>query len=160
QARLWQRRSLAVLGMILALVLLFILPLTLAISTIADNADSIVDWVKGLVMRGPPRLPDWVANLPIVGPRISTAWNELVQSGVAAVQPKLAPYAKSVTGWLFEQAGVVGALTLQFVLTIIIAAVMYASGEEAAAVLRRFGHRLGGPRGEDAVVLAGKAIRA
>jgi predicted PurR-regulated permease PerM len=37
---------------------------------------------------------------------------------------------------------------------------MYAGGEDAAAVLRRFGHRLGGQRGEDAVVLAGKAIRA
>src|SRR5262249_25524742 len=46
QGRLWKRRSLAVVAMILGLVLLFILPLTLAISTIADNADAIVDWVK------------------------------------------------------------------------------------------------------------------
>jgi hypothetical protein len=38
-------------------------------------------------------------------------------------------------------------------------AVLYASGEKAAGV-RRFGYRLGGERGESAVVLAGQAARA
>ena len=52
-----------------------------------------------------------------------------------------------------------GALTLQFLLTVVIAGVMYAQGESAAAMVRRFGRRLAGQRGEDAVVLAGKAIR-
>ncbi len=51
-----------------------------------------------------------------------------------------------------------GALTLQFLLTVI-AGMMYAGGESAADVVRRFGFKLGGQRGEDAVVLAGKAIR-
>jgi predicted PurR-regulated permease PerM len=54
---------------------------------------------------------------------------------------------------------VLGALTLQFLLTVVIAAMMYAGGESLAAVVRRFGFKLGGQRGEDAVVLAGKAIR-
>ena len=44
-------------------------------------------------------------------------------------------------------------------LTIIIAAVMYSGGETAARGVRKFGARLGGPRGEDAVVLAAQAIR-
>src|SRR4030095_11936352 len=50
--------------------------------------------------------------------------------------------------------------TLQLVLTVFIAGVMYAHGEGAAAVVRRVGLRIGGPRGEEAVVPAGKAIRA
>ena len=79
--------------------------------------------------------------------------------GVSGIEAKVTPYAKQVTGWLFSQAGVVGALTLQFVLTVVIAGVMYAQGESAAAEALRFGRRLGGPRGEGAVVLAGKAIR-
>ena len=44
-------------------------------------------------------------------------------------------------------------------LTVVIAGMMYAGGESAAAVVRRFGFKLGGQRGEDAVILAGKAIR-
>jgi predicted PurR-regulated permease PerM len=159
EARLWRRRSLAVLVMVLLLLLVFVLPLTLAISTIAANADEVVNWLKTLISQGPPQLPDWVGQLPLVGPKLVAAWSDLVASGVAGLEAKVTPYAKEVTGWLFAQAGVVGALTLQFVLTVVIAGLMYAQGEAAAERVRRFGHKLGGQRGEDAVVLAGKAIR-
>ena len=37
---------------------------------------------------------------------------------------------------------------------------MYSGGETAASGVRRFGRRLAGPRGEDSVLLAGKAIRS
>ena len=159
QARLWRRRSLAVLAMVLILLLLFVLPLTLAISTIAVNAEEVAAWIRLLISRGPPQLPGWVGRLPIVGPRLTMAWNDLVASGVAGLEAQVTPYIRQVTGWLLAQAGVVGALTLQFLLTVVIAGMMYAGGESAAAVVRRFGLKLGGQRGEDAVVLAGKAIR-
>ena len=160
QARLWNRRGLAVLAMVLILLLLFVLPLTLAISTIAANAEDVVEGLKGLISHGPPELPEWIGRLPLVGPKLVAAWNELVASGVAGLRAKVTPYAKPFTAWLFAQAGVVGALTLQFLLTVAIAGVMYAQGEAAAAVMQRFGRRLGGPHGEAAVVLAGQAIRA
>jgi predicted PurR-regulated permease PerM len=160
QARLWNRRGLAVLAMVLILLLLFALPLTLAISTIAVNAEEVVERLKGLISNGPPELPGWIGRLPLVGPKLLAAWNELVASGVAGLRAKVAPYAKPFTAWLFAQAGVVGALTLQFLLTVAIAGVMYAQGEAGAALARRFGLRLGGPHGEAAVVLAGQAIRA
>jgi predicted PurR-regulated permease PerM len=159
EQKLWRRRSLAVLVMVLILLLLFMLPVTLAISTIAANADEVYLWVKALIGRGPPQLPDWVGQLPFVGARLTDAWNAQVASGVSGLEAQVMPHAKQVTGWLFAQAGVVGALTLQFLLTIVIAGLMYARGEGAAAAMRRFGHKLGGKRGEDAVVLAGKAIR-
>jgi predicted PurR-regulated permease PerM len=53
----------------------------------------------------------------------------------------------------------VGVLLLQFLLTVLIAAVMYSTGEEAAALVRRFARRLGAERGVGAVELAGGAIR-
>jgi predicted PurR-regulated permease PerM len=159
EEKLWHRRGLAVLVMVLILLLLFVLPLTMAISTIAANADDVVTWFKALISQGPPELPKWVVELPFVGPKAATAWNELVASGVSGVEAKVTPYARQVTGWLFSQAGVVGALTLQFVLTVVIAGVMYANGETAASTMRLFGRRVGGPRGEDAIVLASKAIR-
>jgi predicted PurR-regulated permease PerM len=159
QARLWKRRSLAVLVMVVILLLLFVLPLTLAISTIVSNAEEVVAWVRLLISRGAPTLPGWVERLPLVGTRLTQAWNELVAAGVAGLEDKVTPYIRQVTAWLLAQAGVVGALTLQFLLTVVIAGMMYAGGESAANVVRRFGFKLGGQRGEDAVVLAGKAIR-
>ena len=159
QARLWKRRSLAVLAMVVILLLLFVLPLTLAISTIVSNAEEVVAWVRLLISRGAPTLPGWVERLPLVGTRLTQAWNELVAAGVTGLGDKVTPYMRQVTTWLLAQAGVVGALTLQFLLTVVIAGMMYAGGESAADVVRRFGFKLGGQRGEDAVVLAGKAIR-
>ena len=159
EARLWKRRSLAVLVMVLILLLLFVLPLTLAISTIAVNAEEVITWFKSLISRGPPQLPGWVLQLPLVGPRLVAAWNELVGSGVAGLEARITPYARQVTGWLIAQAGAVGGLTLQVLLTVVIAGLMYAGGESAATMVRRFGRKLGGQRGEDAVLLAGKAIR-
>ncbi|MBO9651381.1 MAG: AI-2E family transporter YdiK [Variovorax sp.] len=159
EEKLWRRRSLAVLVMVLILLLLFVLPLTMAISTIAANADEVYSWFKTMISRGPPELPAWLVGLPFVGPRLAAAWNAQVASGVSGLESQVAPYAKQVTGWLFAQAGVVGALTLQFLLTVVIAGLMYAQGETAAATMRQFGRKLGGERGEGAVVLAGKAIR-
>ena len=56
--------------------------------------------------------------------------------------------------------GSIGLLLVQFLLTVIIAAILYANGETAARGADRFARRLAGPRGENAVHLAAQAIRA
>jgi predicted PurR-regulated permease PerM len=55
--------------------------------------------------------------------------------------------------------GSVGVLLAEFLLTVILAAAMYANGERAAARLFRFGRRLAGSGGENSVYLAGQTIR-
>ena len=52
EARLWKRRGLAVAAMTVLLLLVFVLPLSLAISTIATHGDEIVDWVRSLISGG------------------------------------------------------------------------------------------------------------
>ena len=47
----------------------------------------------------------------------------------------------------------------QFLLTVLLSALLYANGERAAAGILRFGQRLAGRRGEESVRLAGQAIR-
>ena len=46
EALLWRSRVLAVLAMSLGLLLLFVVPLTLAIVTIVDNADRLAGWAR------------------------------------------------------------------------------------------------------------------
>jgi predicted PurR-regulated permease PerM len=48
---------------------------------------------------------------------------------------------------------------IQFLLTVLIAAILYAQGEGAASWVKRFSARLAGRRGEQLVVLSGQAIR-
>ena len=55
--------------------------------------------------------------------------------------------------------GSVGVIAIQFILTVIIAAIMYSHGEAASAGVIRFARRLGGNNGEEAAVLAAKTIR-
>lgn len=159
QARLWNRRSLAVTVMTLALLLLLIVPLLLAIGTIVDNADRIIGWAKSLAGFRMPPPPDWVAGLPLIGTKAVQAWQQLAESGGQGLAAKAAPYAVGVTKWFVAEIGGFGLLFVQFLLTVVIAAIMYAKGEGAAAGVLRFGRRLAGDRGENAVRLAGQAIR-
>jgi predicted PurR-regulated permease PerM len=49
---------------------------------------------------------------------------------------------------------------LDFLLTVIISAILYAKGEAAASGVRRFAQRLAGQQGEDMVTLAAKTVRS
>jgi predicted PurR-regulated permease PerM len=156
----WLRgsRRLAVVVMTLLLLLLLIIPLTLALGTIFVNADRIVDWAKGMQTLTVPPPPAWIANLPFGG-KIVDIWQNLAARGVGDLITYAKPYAPKVVGWFIEKAGSAGLLLVQFLLTVIIAAILYTHGETAAGGIRRFAHRLGGSEGEDVVILAGRAVR-
>lgn len=157
---LWRRRSLAVAVMSLLLLLLFVVPLSMAIVTIVGNADRMIDWAKlATEYRLPDNPPAWLQQLPLVGSWIEKAWQQAADLGLRDLAPKLSPYAGGLTKWFVAEVGSVGVLMLQFLLTVVIAAVMYGTGEQARDLVRRFARRLGGDRGAAAVDLAGGAIR-
>jgi predicted PurR-regulated permease PerM len=159
QALLWGRRALAVAVMTLALLVLFVLPITLAIATLAQHADGIVAAVKQLSQLRMPTAPDWLASLPVIGPKIAAFWVETVAAGTEGVWDRVQPYVGLVTRTLVTEIGSVGYVLVQGGLIVLLAALMYADGETAAAGLVRFGRRLAGAQGEATVVLAGQAIR-
>lgn len=154
------RRVPAVLIMTSAILVVLIAPLWLAVSTIAANIDTVGDFARTVLSMRLPPPPAWLAQLPLVGTRLAEAWQKIGLSGVQELAPKLMPYAGAVTQWIGSSAGSVGAMFIQFLLTTILAAVMYAGGERAAAKVVLFGRRLAGDRGETAVYLAGQAIRS
>ena len=160
QKLLWGRRSLAVTVMTLLLLLLFVVPLVLAIVTIVSNADRLVDWAQvAATYKLPDEPPAWLGQLPVVGGMAEKAWHQASELGLRDLLPRLSPYAGELTKWFVAQVGSIGVLLLQFLLTVVIAAVMYSNGEAAASLVRRFAQRLAGERGADVVTLAGGAIR-
>jgi predicted PurR-regulated permease PerM len=159
QAWLWNSRKLAVAVMVGASLLVLVLPLSLAIGTIVANAGEIVEWASGLRSFAIPAPPAWLATLPVVGPQAVEAWQSLAASRLADVAAAAAPYAASAILWTASTMRGIGWLLVQFLLTLAIAAVMYAKGERAADGLLLFGRHLAGDAGDRVVRLAAQAIR-
>jgi len=154
-----RRRWLAVMVMTAAMLVVFIVPLTLAIQSVVENSDTITQTVRGLATREIPPPPEWVAKIPLVGTQISEHWQGVAAGGKEGLASRLAPYAGDAARWLASQFGDIGLLVVHFLLTVAIAAILYAHGETASESAISFGRRLAGDRGERVVRLAGQAIR-
>lgn len=159
QAWLGGRRSRAVAVMTIALLLVLVVPLYLGIETIVENANRIVDWSKSLSTLTVPAPPAWVEAVPVVGAKVAGRWQQLAIAGPEEVAARISPYAQAFALWFAGQVGSIGLLLVQFLLTVVIAAILYANGEAAARGADLFARRLAGPQGENAVHLAGQAIR-
>ena len=160
QAWLGGRRSLAVALMTIVLLLVLVVPLYFGVTAIVENAKRIADWSQSLTTFTVPPLPAWVESLPLVGAQARGALarrsRRLVRRSCLRVSR---PMARSSSSGSWARSGSVGLLLLQFLLTVIIAAILYANGETVARGADRFARRLAGPQGENAVHLAAQAIR-
>lgn len=156
---LWGKRALALTVMTVILLCVLIVPLALAIGTIVSNVDEIAEWTKSLAAFKTPSPPQWVASLPLVGAKVVELWRYLAAEGFEEIGPRAAPYAGGIIKWFAARVGGVGVLLVEFLLTVILAAAMYANGERASERIMRFGRRLAGAGGENAVRLAGQTIR-
>jgi predicted PurR-regulated permease PerM len=160
QKKLAGRRSLAVAAMSLLLLLFLVVPLVVAVVALANSVDDVPRWMEMLKSVKLPAPPDFVVALPLVGERIDHAWRDVAAMGSEDLLAHVTPYAKQIGGWLVGEAKSLGFMVVQFLLIVVIAAILYAQGEAAAAGVRRFGYRLGEARGEEVMVLAGRAIRS
>ncbi|HVJ42587.1 MAG TPA: AI-2E family transporter YdiK, partial [Dongiaceae bacterium] len=160
QERLWNKRGLAVLVMTAALILVVIIPMALVAAAIVNNAAVLGERLHDLTVSRIPAPPDWIVDIPMVGTKIADEWQ-----AVAALSPEdlyhyAAPWAATVGKWLISKAGTLLLFFVHLLLTVILSALLYYRGEHVAAAVRRFGHRLAGATGEQAVALAGQAVRA
>ena len=142
-----------------ALLLVFVVPLSAAIGTIVANAGEIVDWASRLSDVKLPPPPDFVEKIPIIGEKAADVWRDHADKGSAELAEIVRPYAVSVTSWFVAEVGNFGLVGLQFLLTVVISAILYMTGDDTARWVRRFGRRLAGERGDHVVRLAGQAIR-
>src|SRR5262245_6786191 len=126
QGWLWGSRALAVTVMTLVLLVMLVLPLWFAIATIVQHSTQIVDFASSLTSMQVPPPPAWLADIPVVGARLAQAWQNAADAGVPEILQKARPYAGEVTQWLVGAAGGFGAVIVQFLLTVAVAAIFYA----------------------------------
>ena len=152
------RRWLAVTVMTLLLLAIFLLPFLFAIGAFIENYQEITAWTTSLATFTLPSPPDWLGKIPLVGARAASQWQQIAALSREELATRLSPYLGGVVRWVAAQVGGLGMLLGQIVLTVLISSVLYATGESAAAMALRFGARLAGEQGEQAIRLAGQAI--
>jgi predicted PurR-regulated permease PerM len=159
QARLWGKRGMATGVMTLVLLLVLLVPLGFSVGALVGNIDQIVTWVSSLDKVSMPPPPGWLADIPVVGDKIVAAWKHLASQGPDGVTAHALPYARLFIRWFATQIGGAGTMILQFLMTVIICAVLYTKGEMAARGVRMFATRLAGANGDRAALLAANSIR-
>jgi predicted PurR-regulated permease PerM len=155
-----RNRRPAVMIMIGLLVLVFVIPFTLAVGTIAENAPQITALGKELAHVGIPAPPDWVEQIPLIGESVAEFWQKTSNTAPEELTKRLSPYMRDMGGWLVAQAGSFGIMFLHLLLTLILATILYMNGEAAAKIMLRLSHRIAGERGENAANLAALSVRA
>ena len=150
----------AVMVMMGLLVLVFVIPFTLAVSTIVTNVPQLTEFGKQVATFEIPSPPDWVEQVPLIGSQAAEYWQKAAATDPGEITRRLTPYMRSLATWLLAQAGSFGMMVVHFILTLILAALLYRNGETAASMVRRLAHRIAEERGENATLLAAMAIRA
>ena len=160
QAVFGGRRAPAVALLTLVLLLVLVIPFYLAISALVDNAEDIANLSHSVASLSLPQPPAWLESVPLVGAKAAEQWRELTSATPEELAARVTPYARDIARWLVAEIGSIGALLLNFLLTVILSAILYTSGDSAAAGFERFARRLGGEPAEKSVRLAAQAVRA
>lgn len=157
---LWGKRKLAVAVLTIGLLGIVMVPFLAGVVAIVKNVDGIAGIAEKLSTYQLPPAPAWLEKIPVLGAKAADTWNRGAEIGLPALLKEASPYLSGVVHWFTERIGTIPSLIVQFLLTILITAVMYATGESAVAGVKAFARRLAGPKGESSVDLAGGAIRA
>src|SRR5262249_27373398 len=110
QAWLGGRRSLAVMVMTIALLLILLVPFYFGVPAIVENAWQIADWSKSLEKLTLPQPPAWITALPVIGSRLAARWQELAAASPEEISARLSPFARGAVLWFVGQVGNLGLL--------------------------------------------------
>jgi predicted PurR-regulated permease PerM len=159
EARLGGRHGLAVTAMAAAILMIIIVPITLAVVTIIGHVGEISAKVTSLAALSQSTPPDWVGRIPLVGGKAAARWQEFSALSADDRTAAIAPHVKAWAQWFMAKVGGIGMTMLSFLLTVIVSTILYANGSTIRRGILAFARRLGGRRGEDVAVLAGKCVR-
>jgi len=152
------RRTLAAFLMTLAMVLVILLPFVIIGTTLADNVKQLTGAAKDWVQNGPPAPPDWLARVPVVGPRATQSWQALAADSTR-LWAQTQRFIEPVSAWLLKRGLALGGGLMQLALSIVIAFFMFRDGVAAAGHLSTAVERIGGEQGKHLLTVAGQTVR-
>jgi predicted PurR-regulated permease PerM len=118
--------------MTLAMLLLLIVPLWAAVATVVGSVDQATALAERLATAGLPPPPEWISGVPLVGAKLAATWTRLASAGPEGLATELTPYLSAAAGFVLGRLGNLGGMVLQFLLVVVLSAILYACGETAA----------------------------
>ena len=106
-----------------------------------------------------PLPPQSLENWPLVGPQLYELWTQ-ASTNLRSALHQLAPYLKPFAGMLLGLAGDAGVGAVKFLLSVIVAGVIFPYGPQLIAAGRSFLARIVPEQSEHFLDLAGATIRA
>jgi predicted PurR-regulated permease PerM len=155
RGRSWLAAAIVVLLLIVALAV----PVALAAQSIIVHSTDIVEWVRGLLDRKASfELPEFVRNIPLVGPWLDSYVRSLLESGadLLAFARRFVDPAKA---FLLVMGKAAGQGLVQVLIAIFVAYFFYRDGERIGSLLMRVMARLAGEHGAMLVTTAQNAVK-
>jgi len=156
--KLGGRKKLAVTLIAVLSIAAILIPVISLSTSMVESATSIGDRIStGKVHIAPPA--ESVREWPLVGERTYKFWHA-ASVDLSALLEKHPDHLATIGKKLLGAAKGVGAGILQFIVSMLIAAVFLSSAESATAAVRRLATRLAGVRGEALLTLSTATIRS
>lgn len=151
----------ASLIVVLLTLLAFTIPGALLAGSLAESVPKLFHHADGqaTVLRVPDP-PDFIADLPLIGDRLHSAWmlaTENLETALKPLQPALTATAK----WLLNSLTSAGLEFVIFLAAVAIAGLVLVYGASSRKLMEEIAARIAGPqRGPDLVQLTASTIRA
>ncbi len=143
----------------LLILLVVVAPFVIVGATLAENAERMTEFTRGLIERGPPDPPAWLKELPLVGERVSAYWASFAHDGTRLLA-ELRRFVDPLRQFAFKGGAVVGEGLLQLTLSVLIAFFFFRDGEAILARVRGAVSRIAPTRGHRMLEVAGATTRA
>jgi predicted PurR-regulated permease PerM len=156
--RLHLRRGVAAGVMVTLTAIAIVLPLALAAPGSAGDVDHLRTILLDALRAGLPDAPQWVFDIPLLGPTIGALWDRWaadISVMVAAFQPY---FGLVVEGGVSLVLGIANGV-LMFALALFAAFFFYLYGQPIAARLDLLLHRIAGPRADRLIDVTGATVR-
>ncbi|WP_347541844.1 AI-2E family transporter [Roseomonas sp. CAU 1739] len=152
------RPGIASVLMLVVLILAVALPATLIVPDLGDQVVGIVQLARGALERLSPTPPAWLTDLPVVGTSAGRLWTQAgaLRDNFSEV---VRPYSGAIASMLIDMGQAAAASLMQLLLSLLVAAMFWTSGDTLVAQLREIAGRLGGQTAVDSIDAAGGAVR-
>ena len=152
------RESLAAGIMTLLLAVILIGPLVVVGVSLGDNAKHLTEAIRRWTAEGFPAPPDWLAGLPLVGPKLNVLWLSLEADSTKFIA-YLKRLAAPVSKWLLGTGLAFGQGLLYLTLSVLTAYFLYRDGTDVARRARAGMERIAGARAYHLLEVAGNTVK-
>src|SRR5215212_3971901 len=152
------KRGLAATLLLLLALAIVVLPLLAVAPGLAERLTLGASRIQGY-FAGSPQIPPRLGGLPVVGGRLTSAWNQVLLAE-GDIRTVLEPYSDALRQMLVAAAGALGQSVLQIILSLVVATFFWVGGDILAEALRDILRRLGGEPAAATLDVAAGAVRS